>query len=182
MILLFHLLPHLREFNRPLDLSNLLYAGPEAAEGDRAQTLLATWLVRGESLSLRRYFAGLLYLQLEAGAVLLLAWRVTTPLRQRGLLLAPFVVVAALFTAYLPLAYGVLVPEARYNVVSLRLGADRAAPASTLFLLEKTDQEFVLWDPREGRVLWVPRGEVKLAKIGEVRNLFGGDRRPAPAR
>jgi len=43
----------------------------------------------------------------------------------------------------------------------------------TLYLLSKSDTEFVVWDVRGKRLLWIPKDEIKWADVKRVGNLLG---------
>jgi Leu/Phe-tRNA-protein transferase len=88
-------------------------------------------------------------------------------------MVSPFVIVFMVFLILLPMVYGVLMRPARFAHVSIesenRMLADRPAG---LFLLNKTDNEFVLWDPARRQVLWIPKEGVKGARVEHIQFLF----------
>lgn len=165
----------LPSFSIPLSVSDLLFrSGDDAsatAGGTEAQVL--SWLVSGDTESLKNSFIGAILSVMKAGILLLLAWRASSPWRFRALVVSPFVIVFMVFLILLPMVYGVLMRPARFARVSIesesRMLADRPAG---LFLLNKTDNEFVLWDSARRQVLWIPAEEVKGARVEHVQFLF----------
>lgn len=157
-------------FNAPLAISSLLFAQPAPAQAGLSGLLLA-----GDDARLKAFFANSLLMELKAGTLLLLAWQVAAPWRLRLLLCAPFFLIFLLYTLLLPMLYGVLQRQIRLPVVSLSAaGAWPGSGAEKLFLLNKTEREFVLWDAQAKRVLWLPAAAVQAAEIRQVEPLFAG--------
>jgi hypothetical protein len=172
LLLYVHLLSYLDKFLAPLDLSNLLYEGvsnPATATSMRAQ--LQRWLLDDDSRRLAGHFADLLLGELEAILFVALAWWITRARVRRPLMVAPFLVVLVLYTAYLPRLFGVLVHSTTYNRIVLR-GDGPGASADCLFLLHKTSDEFVVWNAASRTVVWVPKTHLQRAEIRQGRPLF----------
>ena len=172
LILLFLLLENDHSsFMAPLRISNVLYAtGPPA--GDSLDAQIAGWLLTGDVRRLQGYFWDLVGTQARAILLMVAAWYSTAKLAPRVVLLIPFVVTLALYSLYLPMAYGVLVRPPKYNVVTV-YGRERPAePPARLFLLSSTDQEFVVWDSSVPVVRWIPKREVNRAEVHGVQSLF----------
>jgi hypothetical protein len=171
-LLIFHLTNYLNEFTPALEISNLLYTSandhhyPERAK-------LIRWILAADRDNLERHFRVLLWGTLQAGLVLALAWHVVSPLRLRVWLLAPFTVIFMLYTLFLPIAYGSLMHPIRFPVVVLVSQNEVvSAVKGNLFLLNKTEREFILWDQAAKRVLWIPDDQIKAAEVKEIRPLF----------
>ena len=163
-----------QSLNAPLQISNLLFVQEQAAAGS-----LSALLLSGDSVRLKAIFANSLLMLLKA-VILLLAWRVAAPWRWRLLLSAPFVLIALLYTVLLPMLYGVLQRQIRLPVISLDTTiAWPGSGAEKLFLLNRTERDFVLWDAHARRVLWLPVGAVRSAQIRQVETLFA-DRAATP--
>jgi hypothetical protein len=175
LVLYTYLASYLPDFLPPLMVSDLLYQNADTPPpGSRAQQQLLCWLLTANAPRLRNRFSALLDGELVAIVLVLLVWRITIDRKQRLLMVTPFLAVFALYTTYLPMLYGVLVRPMSYNVLTLPDGDprnDRQAGAP-LFLLQKTNDEFVVWDSASRRVLWIARGEVRRATIGQSRALF----------
>lgn len=166
-----------QSLNAPLQISNLLFVQEQAAAGS-----LSALLLSGDSVRLKAIFANSLLMLLKAVVLLLLAWRVAAPWRWRLLLSAPFVLIALLYTVLLPMLYGVLQRQIRLPVISLdTTTAWPGSGAEKLFLLNRTERDFVLWDAHARRVLWLPVGAVRSAQIRQVETLFA-DRTATPTR
>lgn len=117
----------------------------------------------------------ILYYQLfliEAAVLLYLAWRVTAAWRFRALLAAPFALVLAMSVVTLPMIYGILVISNEFPAIRVITDDPSAAPRSSeLYLLSKTDNEFILWDNNNRKVIWLPLSSVRRAEIGRSKSL-----------
>lgn len=161
-------------FGAPLAISDLLFAPSGGAGGDAGQ--IREWLMAGDRTSLDNLYFNLTLAVIKGGVLLLLAWRVVEPWRLRILLAAPFALAFLLSVLMLPMAYGVLKRPARFpRIVADSESKILAGVQGEVFLLDKTDDEFVLWDAVARRVIWLPRDEVKSAEIGRSRFLFGAE-------
>lgn len=180
LLLLFflHSDKYLDEFNRPLQISNVLYgqSGTQSADDarDPRTTELRKWLLEGNETQAHAYFFNLLFGEVLAGLLLMTAWQITDGWRWRPLWVSWFVISFIIYTASLPMMYGVLWVSTKYPVVTLG-STDEALTRGlgTLFLLSKTDTEFVVWDAKGKRLLWIPKSEIKWADVRRVGNLFG---------
>ena len=170
--LLLHADHYLDAFERPLGVTNLLYADPLGAAPAKPGTAteLEAWILSGDEASLASQFEDLLVGAIEAAVLAVLAWRVAAPWRSRNWLVAPFVVAVAMYLVTLPMAYGVLQRPVRYALVTF--AGDGVPGAGPSFLLARTGDAFVVWDASAHRVVWVPAGGVKRAEIRGVADLF----------
>ena len=169
--LLFHLASYLADFKPALEVRDLLYRQP--AESD-----VARWILGGQSARLASHFFVLVWAAAQAGLTLALVWYVTRPMRGRPWLLAPFVFLFMLYVVFLPISYGALMRPTRFPLVVLTpASAVPAGVKANLFLLNRNEREFVLWDQRARRVLWLPSQAVQAAEVKEVRPIFGKPRR-----
>lgn len=170
---------HLSDFQAPLSVTGLMFADHRATppEDPRAAEIAAL-LVKGDQ---DRLFDGFFDLTLFAiiSAVLLgaAAW-ITPRSGLRLLMLAPFALTFMMCLMLLPMAYGVLMLPARFPRVTASIETPMTADkASNLFLIAKTEQEFVLWDGANKRILWIPKERMKGLDIGEAEPLFAPARR-----
>jgi hypothetical protein len=156
-------------FNDPLESSGLLFAVSESAR----KSELVQIMINGDTAKLKAIFADSLLMVLKAFVLLFLAWEVSARWRLRLLYVSPFVIIFLLYTLLLPMLYGVLQRQIRLPVVKITL-AEALLPGKPekLFLLNKTEREFVLWEAATRRVLWVPAESVKLADIRQMEPLF----------
>ncbi len=114
---------------------------------------------------------------IEAAVLLYLAWRVTAVWRFGVLMAAPFALVLAMSVVTLPMIYGILVISNEYPAIRVITGDPGGETRSSeLYLLSKTDNEFILWDSNNRKVLWLPLSSVRRAEIGRSKAL------PAPAK
>lgn len=161
-------------FGAPLAISDLLFAPSVGAGGEAGQ--IREWLVTGDRASLDNLYFNLTLSVIKGGALLLLVWRVVEPWRLRIFLIAPFALSFLLSSLMLPMTYGVLKRPVRFpRIVADSESRMLARVGGEVYLLDKTDDEFVLWDAAARRVIWLPRDEVKGAEIGRARFLFGPD-------
>jgi hypothetical protein len=156
-------------FNDPLESSGLLFAASESARNNELMQLM----INGDDAKLTAIFANSLLMVLKVFVLLFLAWEVSARWRLRLLYISPFVIIFLLYALLLPMLYGVLQRQIRLPVVEITL-AEALLPdkPEKLFLLNKTEREFVLWEAATRRVLWVPAASVKLADIRQMEPLF----------
>ncbi|MEQ1602033.1 MAG: hypothetical protein ABL885_09730 [Methylophilaceae bacterium] len=158
-----------RIFKAPLEVSGLLFN--EAAHGKTAG--LAQLLILGDTSKLNAIFANSLLMLLKEGLLLFLAWEVVSGWRARLLYMSPFIIIFLLYFLLLPMLYGVLQRQIHLPVVTLALTDTKSlGDQKKLYLLNKSDQEFVLWDANSKRVFWLPVSAVKSAEIRQVEPLF----------
>lgn len=159
-------------FGAPLAVSDLLFTPSGGPGGDAGR--IREWLVAGDRASLDNLYFNLTLATIKGGVLLLLAWRVVEPWRLRILLAAPFALTFLLSVLMIPMAYGVLKRPARFPLIAADSESRMLAGVrGDVYLLDKTGDEFVLWDAAGRRVVWLPRDQVKGAEIGRSRFLFG---------
>ena len=172
VVLVWVLETYRNRFAAPLEISNILHLRPPPPTGDSPAQRITGWLLAEDWRRLEMYFTDLLDAETRIILLLIAAWHVTAFLGRRVALLIPFVVALALYTLYLPMAYGVLMRPTSYNIVALHFRAHPTEPPALFFLLSSTDQEFVVWDSSIPIVLWVPKSEVSRAEVHRVQSLF----------
>jgi len=155
-------------FPEDLTVSGVLTDSAAAASPIRG------WIQAGrEELLLDRY-AILVNQQVVIGLLLLLAWGLNRAWRWNALLVAPFAVVFAISLAWLPQEYGKLALSNKFPQALIRFEHPAEAtgqPAATLYLVDKTDNEFVLWDAHQRKIVWVATRVVASAEISGSRTL-----------
>lgn len=178
-LLVFYLTSYLREFKPALEVSNLLYSSvPDNPKQDYKP--IRQWILSADSDNLEKHFHILLWGTLQAILALALAGYVTSSSRLRIWLLSPFIVTSIMYTLFLPIVYGALVRPTRFPVVTLTSqNKALAGMKDRLFLINKTEHEFILWDSNEKRVLWIPNNQIEAAEVKEIQHLFE-KRNPAP--
>jgi hypothetical protein len=173
----------LDEFQVPLCVANLLYPdpGPDGAPCGspmmaKARAVKAAILNRNKvnRAMLNEMFSGLLYATAKTGVLTYLIWQVVRPWRRWRLWLVALPSVAVCFYGVsLLLDYAVL----QKPVVYPRIVVTLTEPSpfwlnSPLFLLNKTTNDFVIWDSLARRLVWVPSGSVKRVEVVGVDDLF----------
>jgi len=174
LILVFYVFDCLNSFAAVLAISNLLYGSPERIIGGVDSSLIIDWLLQGNSQQLKLYFIQLLNVEVIAVLLLAAAWHATSIFQKVRLwLVFPFIIVSILYTIFIPMTYGILVRPTKYAVVSFNW-KDRpiASAPSGFYLLNKSEREFVLWDPDNEKVLCVSRELVWGTQVRELRPLF----------
>jgi len=148
--------------------------GVRRANRQRRRCKPDRWIQAGrEELLLDRY-AILVNQQVVIGLLLLLAWGLNRAWRWNALLVAPFAVVFAISLAWLPQEYGKLALSNKFPQALIRFEHPAEAtgqPAATLYLVDKTDNEFVLWDAHQRKIVWVATRVVASAEISGSRTL-----------
>lgn len=176
----------------PLCISDLLYSddgGNECSTDGIPHQLslpLQAALRTGDAATLENAFGERLTQAIYLVILACVAWYTVAPWRWRSWLIAPFLVSMGLFLLLLPMDYGVLKRPTVYPVLSLIADADAGvdaagSPTATLFLLDKTDSEFIAWDASARKVVWMPADTLARAEIIRMHDLFGGAPRTAPA-
>jgi hypothetical protein len=182
---LWHSETFLLKFQNPLCIGNLLYAEsgsapcPAAMMRRGADELKKALLGRDERL-LNNAFEELVFGFALAAALAYLTWRTTQPWRWRSWYAAPSLVAAALYLILLPMDYGVLQRSISYPRIALTLDEKFAFPMpGPLFLLNRTERDFVVWDGSIRKVFWIPAGTVKRAELDGTYDLFDSGRNHA---
>lgn len=155
-------------FESPMNVVNLLYADPATA----TQGGLDALVLAGERGKLHGHFEGLLWGTLLAAVLTLTVWRVVSPLPYRNLMRLPFVVTLSLYGVTLPMDYGVLERSVHYGVVSFAGEGGAMPEGTTLFLLDRRSDGFVVWNKTSRRVIWVAASKVHRAEVRAVESLF----------
>lgn len=170
----------LHPFYAPLCISDLLYGQvgtDECASNPELQALsqpLKAALLSGNSARLGESFGDRLtdvYYFILLAAV---AWSTVAPWRKRGWLILPFLVSMGLFVLLLTMDYGVLKRPTVYPLLNLTAGKDAEAwNGETLYLLDKTDSDFIAWNASAHKVVWIPTNSQARAEILRMHDLFG---------
>jgi hypothetical protein len=158
-------------FQEDMAASGVLY--PTAGSG-AAESRVREWIVTGKQGQLYDHYAAFVAQQAVIGALLLAAWGLTRAWRWRVLLTAPFALGSALALAWLPLEYGKLVLSNKFSQVLVRFEQSTVAtsqPPATMYLLNRTDTDFVLWAADQRKIVWIPARTVTSAELSASRSL-----------
>lgn len=167
----------LHPFYAPLCVADLLYgsggvddcgANPELGQ---LSSVLESALLAGDS-ELALHFGKRLTQVVYFVLITCMAWPTVARWRWRSWLIAPFLVSTGLFLLLLPMDYGVLQRPTVYPVIRLHGAATTGNGTDTLYLLDKTDSEFIVWDSVARKVVWLPAGGLEKAEIVQIGNLF----------
>lgn len=94
------------------------------------------------------------------------AWRLTATMRHRTVLFAPFALVAVAFANLLLTIYGAVRFENTFYEIGIPPSVERGSEPVRLFIVNRTSDEFILWDPAGTELLWLPAQSVDTAHIG----------------
>jgi len=172
----------LAHFTAPLNVSDLLFTPANAVLNDVKASAdakeIRNSIFAGETAYLNDYFFGLTLSVIKAGVIFLIAWKIVEPWRLRLLLGAPFALAFFLSVLLLPMSYGVLKRPARFpTIVFDSHNKALSSGQGELYLLDRSNDSFVVWDADHRHVLWLPRTQVESAQIGQRRFLFSTQRR-----
>jgi hypothetical protein len=183
---LWHSETFLLKFQNPLCIGNLLYAEsgsvpcPAAMMQRGADELKKALLGRDERF-LNNAFQELVFGFTLAAALAYLTWHTTRPWRWRSWYVAPSFFAAALYLILLPMDYGVLQRSITYPRIALTLNEKFPMPGP-LFLLSRTEHDFVVWDGAIRKVFWIPTETVTRAELDGTYDLFDSERNHAAIR
>ena len=168
--------PRYEVFSEILGISHILYE-PQVSglspEIEMIRSAISNQGSQSDTTTATVFFNCQLFL-IEAVVLLYLAWRVTTTWRFRVLLIAPYVLIFAMFVVTLPMIYGIVIISNEFSAIRVTTDStSQASRSDELYLLSKSGDEFILWDDEKRQVLWLPLGSVKNAEIGA--------RKPLPA-
>ena len=177
MLFFVHTDTYLNDFNQPLQISNVLYGESgigTAVSSDPKTVALRKSLLQGDEKLTHAYFFNALFGEVLAGLLLVMAWHITNGWRWQPMWVSWFVISFIIYSASLPMMYGVLWVSAKYPIITFSSPDDTLTHGlGTLYLLSNTDTEFVVWDAAGKRLLWIPKDEIKWADVKRVGNLFG---------
>jgi len=172
LLLFVQLSPSLDDLINPLKISDLLYWANEPDSGRRNKDCFYLALIDQNSNILAGAFFYLLISMLRAGFYLLLISYTTESLKFRAFIIAPFLVIFALYLIFLPMNYGVMRIKNEYPEISFESVKAVNGQQASYFLLNRSDKALVLWDARNQKILLVPQAELGRAYIGRYRPLW----------
>ena len=158
-------------YPQDLGVSGMLHATADSGAGGGP---IREWILAGDEARLQDRYSVFVNQQMVIVVLTLAAWGLARAWRWRALLLAPFAIVLAISFVWLPLEYGKLALPNKFPQVLVRLerAAESAGPApAIMYLLNKTESEFVLWDADRRKIVWVPSRMVMSAEISASRTL-----------
>lgn len=176
LLLFWQMLPTYVNLTNLLTISDLLFepcargaVADDAGTLDLCKALTQRTANPSDAGKLRTQFLFALFFFLEAALVFYLAWRLSAGWKLRLLLVSPFAVVFAMILVSLPMIFAIVALSNEFSTVRLTAAAGEPAIEGEFYLLNKTSQEFVLWDARGERILWLPAGKLERVQIGQKR-------------
>lgn len=175
--LLFYPLVHnLDLFRAPLEIAGLL----QVQQSNSASGIVSlhaakirTWLTTGQTGELNNLYFNLLMHCMFAGFLMLMGQRLAAGWPLKSFLLFPFLLVFAIYLFLLPLSYGILEKRIEFPSVTFISTVEKVSSMNgDLLLLNKTEQEFILWDRSLSKALWLPRDKMVKVEIGQSRPVF----------
>jgi hypothetical protein len=176
ILLFFPLVNNLDMFRAPMELSGVLHTSQEnvisgslSSDAIRIQNLMTT----GDRQTLVNFYYLLLMHCLFAGFLLAAALHLTATWPLKSIIAFPFLLVFTIYLFLLPLGYAVLEKNLEFPSIRFISTFDKISSNSgDLLLLDKTDQEFILWDKAQKKALWLPRDKVVMVEIGQSQPFF----------
>ena len=164
LLLVLRLWPTYQNLTGILGVSDLLFA--REALGDSNVLAVRQALLDGDAQRLRTLFYFSQLFLLISAILFYVSWRLASPWRWRSLVVAPFALLFLMFFASIPMIYGVVVLESRFSTVHITRAGGGLDDPERYYLLNKTAQEFVLWDDETSKIVWLPVNSVTKAEIG----------------
>lgn len=149
-------------FGEALRVRNLLYAV-------ETQDELSAWRLAGNEAALAGWFTEREFEVLGTGLLATVAWWGLASSRRRGWLVAPLFLALASQCILLPMAYGATQRPVLYPRVKI---SGKESPSQPLFLIDSSDDAFVVWSPLTRHVTWLPVSGVDRLDLTEVSSLF----------
>lgn len=164
------------DLTRVLNVSDLLYetGGSDAYDAESQAIRQALTIDRqndpAASLLATAFLDSVLFL-LEVAILFTAAWRLTAGRQFRFLLVAPFALALAMFFVSLPMIYGIIVLPNKFSTVRIAAEDVNLSVEAEYYLLNKTAQEFVVWDSENERLLWLPVKSVAKVEVDRIKTL-----------
>jgi hypothetical protein len=163
-----------QSFGQPLTISNLLFPDPPVVAANPVRDLL----VAGDSNGLAGQFEERLFTYLFVLLLFIASAFVTQRWPLRRLAVAPFALLLLIYTILLPMLFGVLKLPVEFPVVTVRLSGDAPLTAGgQTFLLTKGDQDFILFEAGDRKVVWLRQERVERIDVDRIAPIL---RRTAP--
>jgi hypothetical protein len=158
------------DWSRPLNVSNVLYEEISCSQPQPSDPRCD--LVHNRGASAGGPFLEVLLALAVTVLLLTVAWRVTSAMRFRVLLLFPFAVVTVIYVLLVPRFYGVTIVQSTFSSVAISDDDVSSNPSEPrFFLMNKTAEAFLLWDADKQEVVWLPVAQAPLARVGRRHSL-----------
>jgi hypothetical protein len=157
------------DFIELFKVADLLLIDPQALSGKAAILLMS-----GDAGHLDAVFSRCLYVELAVTALTLAVWRLAAGWRLQLLVASPFVITSILYLVLLPMLFGILKHQIAFPKITISPPGEFAtAPAGgDLFLLNKSENDFVLYDATARKLIWLPKDAVKALVVTGVAPLL----------
>ena len=171
VVLVYQVYQIVRDHSEQMSLSDLLYSAGDPGLGGPIRKLI----VCGKEEELRGRFDIFLRQQVLIGVLLMLAWGLKRARPWGTFWTAPFaivsaisVVVFAISAVLLPAEYGILMLPNKFPQAQVRF-KHPMEPAGgmrvMMYLLNKTESEFVFWESDHQSIVWIPSRMLASAEI-----------------
>ena len=163
-----------QSFEQPLALSKLLFNPTNPAPKSAAAALVSKFL-SGDTNGLDAAFERLLLPHFLASVLFVFSFFVTQTWAPtlRRLAIAPFALVFLLYTILLPMVFGVLKVPVEFPTARVHLSGDTALQdGPRIFLLNKTEKEFILFDQDRRTMIWLPHERIERIEIDGIASIL----------
>lgn len=174
VVLFKHVSTHLH-MSKDMSVSDVLYAlhGSDFVAKTEPIEQIRNAIVCGRQGSLADTFALFSLQHVFIGISIYLSWLLARAWRGGILLVIPFIIMFVISSFFLPLVYGKFMLPNKFPgaLVQLEHSAEIAGGNLRMYLLNKTDNEFVFWDPSGQRIVWLPTRTVASVVFSESQSL-----------
>jgi len=181
-LLFYPLINDLEYFWAPLKINNLLFVNTNLSDAHFSVKMgmidesekIRFWLINDQKKYLKGRFEELLGRFFLAAILLFVTSRITPGWKYRPLIIFPFGFVLFLYVILLLQNSGVLLKRIEFHPIKLfeSSGGAISQPQTKMFLLNSTDQEYILWDQCSQKVIWLRKERVIKVEIEKRESLF----------
>jgi hypothetical protein len=141
-----------------VNVSDMLYARHDALNFGKAEPTdqIRQWLICGKQVSLEGFFIEYGSQHIFIGLLLAVSWALTRLWRWGFLLTTPFAIIFLISCFLLTFVYGKLVVLNKFPAAIVQFERPTEMTNKKLYLLNKTDNDFIFWEPSGRKVEWVP--------------------------
>jgi len=148
-----------------LAVSGILFAGDLSAGNDPDSMIRL--LACGSAEAKDPRFFDVFKIAALIGLLLYVVLRLARDFERRALVVAPFALSFVVYVSALPFVYGAVKIPTAFSEIALRTGPDTDIGLVTrTYLVNKSENDFIVWAPDEGRVVWVAASTVPAAWFG----------------
>lgn len=172
ILLYYPLLYNLDVFRAPNLLSiTTIEEGSEPSPNQHATNIL-NLLKNDNTDDLDELYSDLIIHCLFAGFLMAMTLRITSTWPLKFVLTFPFFLVFIVYLFLLPSNFAILKKRIAFPAITIRTTFDKdESPSNSedILLLNKTGQEFILWDRKKEKAIWIPLDKAVIVEVGQVK-------------